>query len=223
MNVLPIPLAGGGAKSFARWLGRVPPGVEPLPVRRSARAKRRATLSLPNIHDDVAGLLPDMKAPVSIYGHRRVAVLAFGLTHIPDPADLFVSERRAPKVRASGKPIVRLEEDQFVPATGAAGRTTFRSRAFPWCTIPRIKAVRGLGNCDEYRQAAPLIWLIKAFVGTGDPAADTGEVEAWRSDTVSAFAGHTSEGDHYGHHTHRGTVAVPTGQVSERTNDAIAS
>lgn len=63
----------------------------------------------------------------------------------------------------------------------------------------------------------------KVFVGTGDPAVDTGEVEAWRSDTVSAFVGHTSEGDHYVHHTHRGTVAALTGQVSERTNDAIAS
>ncbi|UZG60407.1 hypothetical protein [Rhodococcus opacus] len=60
-------------------------------------------------------------------------------------------------------------------------------------------------------------------MGTDDPAVDPGEIDAWRSDTASAFASHTSEADHGVHHIHRGTVAVLMGQVSERTNDAIAS
>ncbi|ANS31115.1 hypothetical protein R1CP_32460 [Rhodococcus opacus] len=223
MNIPPIPLAGAGAASFAGRLDRVPPGAEPLPVRRSARANRGATLPLHNIRVAAVELLPDMEAPVSIYGHSRVAVLAFWLVRIPDPVHLFVSERRASKVRASGQPIVRPAGDEFVPAMGAAGGTTCRSREFLWCTIPRIKAVLGLGDCDEYRQVAPLTWPIKAFVGTGDPAVDTGEVDAWRSDTVSALVGHTSEGDHYVHHIYRGTVAALMGQVPERTNDASAS
>ena len=221
MNLPPIQFAGD-ATSFTRRLDRVPQGSEPMPVRPSARANRVATLPPRDIHVAAAHFLPDMEGPVPIHGHSRVAVV-FGIARIPDPVHVFVSGRRALPVRESTKPIFRRAGDECVDAMEGTGRTTCRSPAFLWCTIPRIKAVVELGDSGRYRPVAPLTWSDKVFLGIDDTAVDPGLIGAWRSDAASASASHTSEVDHGVHHIHRGTVAALMGQVPERTNDAIAS
>jgi medium-chain acyl-[acyl-carrier-protein] hydrolase len=213
-----IPHAGGGASSFTRWLDLFPEDVSPVRVQLPGREDAASEAPLRRVGDAVAGLLPEVRqlgdATVALYGHSMGALVAFYLARAleaegPRPVHLFVSGRRPPHLPPRRATIHRLPDPEFAAALEEmGGLAPNASPAFRRYALPLIRADLEIAEEFEYEPEPRLRCPITAFYGAGDPIVDEDQAEAWARETVSSFAIHRFEGDHFFNQLHREAIAA---------------
>ncbi|MFI9341701.1 thioesterase II family protein [Streptomyces sp. NPDC052773] len=192
--------AGGGASFFASWQGRVPAGVDVLPVQLPGREGRFRERRFQDAGEAVAALDGELGAlldagPWAAYGHSMGALLAAGVT--------------AARLRAGG----RGPETLFLGAYAAPHRTPTLPRPDAYDDVGLARALGDFGGLDpvfleredwlrvllpvvrddlricasHHRAGLPdpgdagarLPVRAEAFTGTGDALVDPEGVRAW--------------------------------------------
>ena len=218
LKLLCLPHAGGGAASFTRWLGLLPPEISPVRVQLPGREDVASQPPLRRVHEVLAELLPQTRqlldTPVALYGHSMGALVAFELARAltvegAAPVHLFVSGRRAPHLPTRKATIHHLPDAEFAAALadagglGASASPTFRRYA-----LPIIRADLEIAEEFRYRAQPRLHCPITAFYGSEDPIVDVDQVEAWANETDSTFDIHGFSGDHFFNQRHRTAIAA---------------
>jgi medium-chain acyl-[acyl-carrier-protein] hydrolase len=151
-------------------------------------------------------LLPRLDKPFALFGHSMGASLAFELanhvqrSHGIEPAHLFVSARRAPRVPDDSPITYNLPEDDFIAhlrELNGTPREVLEHSELMQLMIPLLRADFQLVQTYRYREAPPLSCPITAFAGADDLEISPEQVEPWREHTTTRFELNTLAGDHF--------------------------
>lgn len=214
-----LPHAGGGAGVFSGWGERLGAQVEVatagLPGRDSL-INEPLPASMQLLAQAAATSLIELRLghPFALYGHSMGALLAFEMARElrrqgePLPTALFVAAQSAPQVSRTREPLHTLPDDRFIEEIGRFEATPpeVRAKAELHELLPTLR--RDFALCETYRcvEEPPLACPIVAFGGTADRWVGSGELDAWRQQTVARFARHSVPGGHFFQHEPTGAL-----------------
>ncbi len=205
-----LPFAGGGASVFRGWGQALPARVELCPVQLPGRENR---LSDPLFTEMgaltealAAEILPFTDKPFALFGHSMGALVSFELTRAlrrlgaPLPTMLFLSAHRAPHLPLRRRPLIGLDQAEFLEAVRSFGGTPGDVFAHPELVeiiLPILRA--DLALCDGYRftpdAALPCPFVL--YAGRQDSEVDPAEIEAWNEHTSHGARLRIFPGDHF--------------------------
>ncbi|MFE6282197.1 thioesterase II family protein [Streptomyces sp. NPDC057877] len=192
--------AGGGASFYSSWAGRVPAGVEVLPVQLPGREARFREPRFDDAGQAVAALGRELaplleEGPWAAYGHSMGALLAFAVTAARlraggrRPEALFLGAYAAPHRTPTLPAPDRYEDTELARALVDFGgldprfldRDDWLRALLPIVRDDlRICASHdraGLPDPDDERARLPV--RVEAFAGAGDPLVAPDGVRAW--------------------------------------------
>ncbi|MFB8775742.1 thioesterase II family protein [Streptomyces broussonetiae] len=192
--------AGGGASFYASWAGRVPPGVEVLPVQLPGREARFREPRFSDAGEAVSALGRELaplldERPWAAYGHSMGALLAFALAAARlreggrGPEAVFLGAYAAPHRTPTLPAPDRYGDAELARAlVGFGGLDPRFLDRDDWlrALLPivrddlRICASHrraGLPDPDDERTRLPV--RVEAFAGTDDRLVDPAGVRAW--------------------------------------------
>jgi surfactin synthase thioesterase subunit len=218
VRLLCVPYAGAGTAAYRAFPTVLPPTVEVWAVRLPARETRLTEEPLTDIGAVVTALVDELATepfpadvPFALFGHSMGALVCFELARalrrkgMPEPAHLFVSGRRAPRIRDELPSIHRLEPARFLDAVEQLGGIPGQVLAEPGLLDLIAPALRAdFAVCETYRHTGepPLRYGISAFGGRSDPTTTAEQLAAWSTETADRFTLRLYSGDHFFLHTH---------------------
>jgi len=206
-----FPYAGGGASGFYAWANELPSDVEIIGIQMAnlkSRFKESPTKSVKSVVEMLAyAIYPKLNKPFSFFGHSLGALIGFELARKLSkqygfrPIHLFVSGMRAPQITDSRAPIHSLKESEFLVELHR--RYEGLPDEFLQCPdimkdlLPGLRADFKMYESYTYIDDNPLDCHITAFGGLQDYSVSRKDLEAWRNQTMRAFALYMVPGNHF--------------------------
>ncbi len=231
-----FPYAGGGAMSFRTWVGKLPGGIEVVPVQAPGREQRLSEAPIKRIDAFVETFLPVvepfLEGPFAFYGHSVGALVAYQVARAlrdrggPTPRHLLVGASRPPQAPKPPDPIHVLKGDAFLERLRVLGGTppqVLESADLMELFTPMLLADFEMSETYGDEPLDPLDAPISAFAGTEDGEVSVERVGTWSEQTnvefhLTLLPGkhfflHTAEAEHlkamWSELVARGTVAQP--------------
>jgi len=210
LRLFSFPFAGGGARAFSDWPGRLPSEVElfaaQLPGREGRFKESPYNRLVDLVRDLAAAIAPHTDVPYAFFGHSMGALVAFSLARelrrmaAPGPQLLMVSGRRAPQLPDSDPPIHALPEEEFLQEIRELNGTpeaVLQNQELLQLLLPILRADFAVCETYQYVPDAPLSCPIIAFGGTEDPDAPEEDIAAWSHQTTGTYRQRMFPGDHF--------------------------
>lgn len=214
-----FPYGGGGAASFRRWPGSLPPFVEVCPIELPGRGGRLLeppfTRLKPLLQELSCVLLPYLDQPFAFFGHSMGGLVSFELTRLLRreyglmPLHLFVSGRRAPQLPDPDPPIHALPESEFLQELrryNGTPESVLENAELMELFLPVLRADFSVIETYIYQPESPLNCSITAFGGWQDGTVGFDALAAWREQTSSTFCQKMFPGDHFFLHSAHSTL-----------------
>jgi medium-chain acyl-[acyl-carrier-protein] hydrolase len=195
---------------FRTWLNVLPDSVEACPIQLPGRGPRLTqshfTRLMPLAHAIAEGMLPYCDKPFAMFGHSMGAMLSFEVArylrsrHGIEPAQLFVSGRRAPQVPDPEPKTFDLPEPEMIEELKRIKGTpeeVLENAELMQIVLPILRADFEVCQTYEYTPGEPLNCPITAFCGLADDEEDREKMEAWREQTTDDFSLRMLPGDHF--------------------------
>jgi medium-chain acyl-[acyl-carrier-protein] hydrolase len=211
LRLVCLPHAGGGTAAYVGLARALPETIELRTVRLPGRETRlrespyRRVGAL--VADLATALRPLLERPFALFGHSLGAVVAFELAHRlreeggPQPAQLFVSGRRAPQLPDPDPPLSRLPDDALVAELcrryDGIPQAVLETPELLELFVPILRADCEILDSYVYTDRPPLALPISAFAGVSDRRVDSEELAAWGRHTTDAFRLGTLPGAHF--------------------------
>lgn len=203
--------AGVGAAPYRLWAAGLPPELELCAIQLPGRANRLNEPPLDSIPAIVTALVvalrDELDGPFAFFGHSMGAIIASETARalttqgIASPHHLFVSGRRPPHVPDSWPPMHRLSDAAFVAEInrryGGIPAEVLEHRDLMELLLPSLRADITALETYQPSPAPSLPCPISALGGIDDPFAPREHLEAWRSETRSAFRVQMFPGGHF--------------------------
>lgn len=205
-----FPYAGGSARIFNGWAGRLPPEVDVCPVELPGRGTR-FTEPLhdrldPLVDDLLPGVLARCDAPMVLFGYSLGALVAFELgrrlavRHQILPRHLVVCAFRAPHLPPKDVPDHTLPEPEFRARLREFNGTpdeVLADEQLMEVVGPILRADLAIPATYRHPPGARVTWPITAFAGEKDQEAPPADVGEWREETTAGFRLHVLPDDHF--------------------------
>jgi surfactin synthase thioesterase subunit len=211
VRIFCFPHAGGAASAFRLWPQALPGDFEVIAAQlpgRGNRWKEPALTSIPAMVEALLpAMLPQMGVPFAFFGHSMGSMVAHALAVElarrggPLPAHLFVSSRRPPRVPAREAPLHPLSDEAFVAETmrryGGIPPEVLAEPEVMALLLPSLRADMQALETYQPGPGQPLPFPVSAFGGSEDRLTPSGDLEAWRGETRSAFSARLFPGGHF--------------------------
>jgi medium-chain acyl-[acyl-carrier-protein] hydrolase len=210
MRLFCFPYAGGSSLLYHKWHQHLPRSVEICTVQlpgRGARAREPAFDAVRPLVETLGPLIYSLlQEPFAFFGHSMGAIIAFELTlylrreYGLMPSHLFVSGRRAPQITRDEPHIYNLPHEAFISELRRLDGTPLEALEHPELMevmMPLLRADFALVDTYEYQPEPPLECGITAYGGSQDPEVSLDELQAWHSQTRSAFRLQMLPGGHF--------------------------
>ncbi|MDI5966360.1 alpha/beta fold hydrolase [Streptomyces sp. SL13] len=213
LRLLCFPQAGGAAGAFSSWRGRLPAGVELLPVELPGRGTRAAEPPPGTLQELAAAALDalrgELRAPYALFGHSFGALVAHELARrihraaLPAPRALLLSAARPPHLPAPdtrrGR-VHRAGDAELLAWLRETGGIPDALTRHP----DHLRAVLAAVRCDirltdSYRleRPEPLPCPLHVFGGLSDPVVPPRDLEEWDAYEGPDFSLTLHPGDHF--------------------------
>lgn len=205
-----FPYAGGSAFVFRNWSELLPASIEVWPIQlpgRAARLQERPFESMEQLVSAVEeAVRPWLDKPFAFFGHSMGATVAFELAHFlrlkqaREPAQLFVSGRRAPQVPETCSRTFELPDAEFVEELRRLEGTpaaVLEDQELLALLLPVLRADFGLIETYGYVARVPLTCSITALGGDADKDVAREDLVLWREQSSGPFAIHMFSGNHF--------------------------
>ena len=135
---------------------------------------------------------------------------AFAVALRVEPAQLFVSGRRAPQIVRDDRVHQLPDEGLIAEVRKLAGTNArvFDDEELVRMVLPAIRADYRAAETYRYRPGPALACPVTALTGDSDPKASVDEVGQWRERTTGAFALKVFAGGHFFLSDNRSAVAA---------------
>jgi surfactin synthase thioesterase subunit len=205
-----FPYAGGRASYVRLWPENLPSSVEVCAVELPARGRRLKeppiTRITPLVESIARALYPYLDKPFAFFGHSMGALISFELArelrreYGLQPAQLFVSGRRAPQIPDRDPPTNSLPEHDFVAElrrlNGTPKEVLEHSELLQFM-LPVLRADFEVNETYEYFPEPPLSCPIAALGGLQDKEVTRSDLEGWQKQTKRSFVLRMFPGDHF--------------------------
>jgi medium-chain acyl-[acyl-carrier-protein] hydrolase len=211
-----FPNAGGGAQAYRLWGSSMPASVEVCAVRLPGREARLTEPAFKSVRPLVVALADALAAhldrPFAFFGHSMGAKVAFELarhlaaTRGVEPAHLFVSGCKGPRIPRGGRPIYGLPEAEFIEELRRLNGTPPEVLEHPELMrlmLPLLRADFELVETYEYLPGRLLNCPVSAYGGLEDFEVPGEQLGEWRAETTGAFNQRMFPGDHFYLHAAR--------------------
>ncbi|MET0647739.1 MAG: alpha/beta fold hydrolase [Pyrinomonadaceae bacterium] len=201
--------AGGSAQVFREWHDLLPT-VEVCPVQLPGRGTRIREGSVrrvaPLVEQLARELAPKLDVPFAFFGHSMGALIGFELARRLrrerglEPAQLFLSGRRAPQLRDAGPPLHDLPDDEFIERLRDYKGTpeeVLRHPELMGLMLPFLRADFELCDTYAHQPDAPFDCPLTALGGLSDSGVRREDLEAWREHTTGTFSLRMFPGEHF--------------------------
>lgn len=205
-----FPYAGGGDLIFRDWHKGLPSGIEVrrvlLPGRGSRLREPLYNHLIPLVKAIAEALIGHVDRPFALFGHSLGAMISFELArylrdkYAIQPAQLFVSGRRAPQIPQIEPLTYNLPDDEFLCELRRLNGTPEEVLTQPELMelmLPILRSDFSLCQTYAYSAGAPLNCPIAAFGGIDDIETNDGQLEAWREQTTGFFSTQVFPGGHF--------------------------
>ncbi len=206
-----FPYAGSGAVVYRTWPNDLPSEIELCAAQLPGRENRYREAPLTRLAEVVAALAnamqPRLDLPFAFFGHSLGGLISFELAHYlrqhhgKEPAQLFVSARRAPHIPEPFPPIHQLPNDEFIAQMqkryGGIPQAILQAPDLLLAMLPMLRADFALFEDYVFSKPAPLDCPITAFGGSRDKIVSPEDLAAWREHTTAPFTQRMLEGDHF--------------------------
>jgi medium-chain acyl-[acyl-carrier-protein] hydrolase len=205
-----FPYAGGSALIYRKWADQLPSNVEVCPVQlpgRGARLREAPFTNLvPLVERAAVELAPLLDKPFVFFGHSMGAMISFELArrlrsdHRVEPAHLFVSGRRAPRIPIEDAITYNLPAPEFIEELKRLNGTPREVLEHPelmQLMMPILRADFEISQTYRYQASSPLTCPITAIGGIQDDEVPREYLQAWRDETASSFKLRMLPGDHF--------------------------
>lgn len=221
LNLFCFPYAGGGAQIFHNWQKAFPPstGVQVWPVQypgRGSRLREKPFTRCASLVEALApAVLPLTDRPFALFGHSMGATIAFELArllrehHGREPAQLFVSGRRAPQVPEEEPATHHLPDPEFIVELRRLNGTPAEVLDHPelmQLMLPVIRADFTLTQTYTYTPAPPLSCPISIFGGLDDQDVTREHLAGWCEQTEGQCSMRMFAGNHFFLQSAEGTI-----------------
>jgi surfactin synthase thioesterase subunit len=210
MRLFCFPYAGGNSSLFHNWNQHLPSSVEICTAQLPGRGARTREPAFPTIRPLIEALgpaiYPLLQEPFAFFGHSMGAIIAFELTlylrreYGLMPSHLFVSGRRAPQIARGESHLYNLPYEAFISELRRLDGTPLEALEHPELMelmMPLLRADFALVDTYKYRPESPLECGITAYGGSQDQEVSGDELQAWHSQTRSAFRLQMLTGGHF--------------------------
>jgi medium-chain acyl-[acyl-carrier-protein] hydrolase len=214
-----LPYAGGGARIYRGWADALPGDVEVCAVLLPGRDQRHGEKPIPHIGAAVEALSTALREhldlPFAVFGHSMGAVLAYEVSRRlavlsgQEPAHLFVSGHRAPKLPRRRRSLHYLPDGEFVSGVRALNGTpaeVFEHPELVELLLPMLRADFELVETYAELPGPRLSCPVTALGGRDDADVPREDIEAWRSVTSGPFEAMLLDGGHFYVNTARNTL-----------------
>lgn len=220
-----LPYAGGSARVYRPWRGRLPEEVELCPIELPGHGELIGEPPLATLEGMVRAVTDTVLArtgpPYAIFGHSLGALLAFESARVLQvcgvgPELLFVSGHRAPDRPPREQPIHHLRDREFVASLGALGGTppeVLDDEQLMRLLMPMLRADFTVADTYRYRPGEPLRCPIRAFGGLDDPGVRLADLQAWQRHTAHSCRVSVFPGGHFFLHDARSEVVREVGSA----------
>jgi medium-chain acyl-[acyl-carrier-protein] hydrolase len=205
-----FPYAGGGAAIYRLWPQSLPSDVEVCVAQlpgRGTRLREQPFTSLDALVEAAAeAIAPSLDKPFALFGHSMGAMISFELARRlreldqPQPAQLFISGRRAPQLPVNDPISYNLPEAELrteLLRLNGTPREVLEHPELMELMLPLLRADFSVVETYVYRPGVPLECPLTAFGGLRDSEVSRGQLEAWREQTASEFVLRMLPGDHF--------------------------
>lgn len=211
MRLFCFPYAGSGAVVYRTWPNDLPSEVEICAVQLPGRENRFREAPLRELTEVVSTLAravqPYLDVPFAFFGHSLGGLIGFELAHFLrtrhqlEPAQLFISARRAPHIPEPFPPIHHLPDEEFVLQMqnryGGIPQALMQTPELLHALLPMLRADFALFENYHFTQREVLACPLTAFSGESDAVVRRSDIAAWREHTRGAFTFHVLPGDHF--------------------------
>ena len=206
-----LPYAGGGAAAFARWGDLLPPAVELCRVQlpgRENRWREAPFTQLTLLAETLAAVIhPYLDLPFAFFGHSLGAWIGFELARqvrrqfALNPAQLFVSGRRAPHLPNPDPPLYQRPDTEFIATLRQwydnIPDVVVNDPELMGIFLPLLRADVTMLDTYVYAAERPLDCPITAYGGSADQRVSHAALESWREHTTQSFHWQLFPGAHF--------------------------
>jgi medium-chain acyl-[acyl-carrier-protein] hydrolase len=181
-----------------------------IAIRLPGRESRLREPPLCTISDIVAALIIDippwLDRPHAWFGHSFGALIAYEMcralrrAHLPNPARLVVSSRRAPHLPPRTRPVHGAPLPEFLRRLrdlNGMPPEILDDEELMAGLLPMLRADFTAVETYTYRSAPPLECPISVYGGQADPYVTIPELHAWREHTKASCRVQTFSGGHF--------------------------
>ena len=206
-----FPHAGGTARVFDKWPGRLPWTVQMCAVQlpgREMRLNEPAVTRMTQLVDELSkALLPWIDRPVALFGHSLGAKIAFEFARriqaAPgeiEIAHLFVSGANAPHLCSAEVSVYDLPDDEFVQRLRhfrGTPREVLEDPSLMRFLAPRLRSDFELDGTYRFEPGEKLSCPVTAWAGETDDLAPPTSVKEWGGYTTGPFQFRALKGAHF--------------------------
>ncbi len=211
MRLFCFPYAGSGAVVYRTWPNDLPPEIEMCAVQLPGRENRFREAPLRELAEVVAALAhalqPCLDLPFAFFGHSLGGLIGFELAHDlraqqgREPAQLFISARRAPHIPEPLSPIHPLPNEEFIAQVqkryGGIPQAILQAPDLLNAMLPMLRADFALFENYVYQKRASLNCPLTVFGGEHDQIVGRNDLAAWSEHTRGPLNLRMLEGDHF--------------------------
>jgi medium-chain acyl-[acyl-carrier-protein] hydrolase len=205
-----FPYAGGSANVFRSWQRHFVSEVDLCLVHLPGRGRRIGEppfTSMNALVDAIADQIhQELRCPYAFYGHSMGAVIGFELArvlrlrHGTEPAALFLSGRRAPRVPRSTPASFDLPDEQFIAELRRLNGTpaeVLQDSNLLELFLPLLRADFQVSEAYQYQTGNRLSCPMTVYGGLRDVVASVQDLQKWQEHTTAAFQLRLFPGGHF--------------------------
>ena len=195
---------------FRPWSRELPREIEIIPALlpgRELRLREPAYTTVePMVEVLAREITPYLDKPFAFFGHSMGAIISFELARrlrserSVEPAHLFISGRRSPRVPRRDPYIHDLSDAEFVSELQRLNGTpkeALEHKELMEMLIPMIRADFSVCHAYTYAPGEPLRCPMTVLGGTRDEEVPPEELDPWCEETTGDCSKQILEGDHF--------------------------